>query len=54
MNAPTIKSFKKIIPMIYAYTTPNDISHRGWTKIGYTDRQTVEAVSYTHLRAHET
>ena len=42
MNAPTIKSFKKIIPMIYAYTTPNDISHRGWTKIGYTDRQTVE------------
>lgn len=42
MNAPTIKSFKKIIPMIYAYTTPNDISHRGWTKIGYTDRQSVE------------
>ena len=28
--------------MIYAYTTPNDISHRGWTKIGYTDKQTVE------------
>ena len=28
--------------MIYAYTTPNDISHRGWTKIGYTDRQSVE------------
>lgn len=42
MNAPTIKSFKKIIPMIYAYTTPNDISHRSWTKIGYTDRQSVE------------
>lgn len=42
MNAPKIKSFKRIIPMIYAYTTPNDISHRGWTKIGYTDRQSVE------------
>lgn len=28
--------------MIYAYTTPNDISHRGWAKIGYTDRQSVE------------
>ncbi|MCT4395651.1 DEAD/DEAH box helicase family protein [Periweissella beninensis] len=42
MNAPTIKSFKKIIPMIYAYNTPNDISHLGWTKIGYTDRQSVE------------
>lgn len=42
MNAPTIKSFKKIIPMIYAYTTPNDISHQGWTKIGYTASQSVE------------
>ena len=42
MNAPTIKSFKKIIPMIYAYTTPNDKSHHGWTKIGYTDSQSVE------------
>ena len=28
--------------MIYAYTTPNDVSHNGWTKIGYTDKQTVE------------
>ncbi|KRK08899.1 type II restriction endonuclease [Lactobacillus pasteurii DSM 23907 = CRBIP 24.76] len=27
--------------MIYAYTTPNDISHNGWTKIGYTARQSV-------------
>lgn len=42
MGTPKIKSFKKIIPMIYAYTTPNDISHQGWTKIGYTDKQSVE------------
>lgn len=42
MNAPKIKSFKRIIPMIYAYTTPNDISHNGWTKIGYTASQSVE------------
>lgn len=28
--------------MIYAYTTPNDISHNGWTKIGYTASQSVE------------
>lgn len=28
--------------MIYAYTTPNDISHNGWTKIGYTATQSVE------------
>ncbi|MDO4679776.1 MAG: DEAD/DEAH box helicase family protein [Aerococcus sp.] len=42
MKTPKIESFKRIIPMIYAYTTPNDISHQGWTKIGYTDKQTVE------------
>lgn len=42
MKTPNVKSFKKIIPMIYAYTTPNDISHQGWTKIGYTSKQTVE------------
>lgn len=28
--------------MIYAYTTPNDKSHHGWTKIGYTASQSVE------------
>lgn len=42
MNAPKIQSFKRIIPMIYAYTTPNDVSHNGWTKIGYTASQSVE------------
>lgn len=42
MRTPKIKSFKRIIPMIYAYTTPNDISHNGWTKIGYTASQSVE------------
>lgn len=42
MATPKIKSFKRIIPMIYAYTTPNDISHNGWTKIGYTASQSVE------------
>lgn len=42
MAVPKIKTYKRIIPMIYAYTTPNDISHDGWTKIGYTASQTVE------------
>lgn len=42
MNKLGIKPFKRIIPMIYAYTTPNDISHQGWTKIGYTAKQSVE------------
>ncbi|MCR1894486.1 DEAD/DEAH box helicase family protein [Lactobacillus rodentium] len=42
MATPQIKTFKKIIPMIYAYTTPDVISHQGWTKIGYTAKQTVK------------
>lgn len=42
MTVTRIKTGKRIIPMIYAYTTPNDISHNGWTKIGYTATQTVD------------
>lgn len=42
MLGPQIKTSTKVIPMIYAYTTPNDISHMGWTKIGYTEKQSVE------------
>ncbi|MEE5987559.1 DEAD/DEAH box helicase family protein [Ligilactobacillus equi] len=42
MATPKIKTGKRIRPMIYAYTTPNDISHNGWTKIGYTGSQSVE------------
>lgn len=32
---------KRVVPMIYAYTTPEIERHNGWTKIGYTE-QTVE------------
>ncbi len=42
MAAPSIQSFKRIIPMIYAYNTPGVIYHAGWTKIGFTAKQTVE------------
>lgn len=37
-----IHPFKRIIPMIYAYNTPGVTYHEGWTKIGYTDKQTVQ------------
>lgn len=37
-----IKSFGRVIPMIYAYTHPDYPPHQGWTKIGYTDKQSVE------------
>lgn len=42
MTTPTIKPMGQIVPMIYAYTTPEIERHNGWTKIGYTEAQTVE------------
>ena len=33
-----IKTSEKVMPMIYAYTTPGVVYHDGWTKIGYTER----------------
>ena len=41
MAAPKIKSFTAVVPMIYAYNTPGVAYHDGWTKIGYTEKQTV-------------
>lgn len=38
MSAITIKTTKKVVPMIYAYTTPEIARHNGWTKIGYTEQ----------------
>lgn len=42
MQTPSINPYKPLIPMIYAYTTPQIAEHKGWTKIGYTDSQTVQ------------
>ena len=42
-STPTICSFERVIPMIYAYTHPDVPAHQGWTKIGYTEKQTVKA-----------
>lgn len=33
-----IKTINQANPTIYAYITPNDVSKKGWVKIGYTDR----------------
>lgn len=41
MPAPLIRSFARVVPMIYAYNTPEIARHRGWTKIGYTEKQSV-------------
>ncbi len=41
METAKIKSFSRVVPMIYAYNTPGIVYHDGWTKIGYTEKQTV-------------
>lgn len=41
MEAAKIQSFSRVVPMIYAYNTPGVSYHEGWTKIGYTEKQTV-------------
>ncbi len=41
-DTPKIQSFSRVIPMIYAYTTPEIKRHDGWVKIGYTEKQSVE------------
>ncbi len=38
-----ISTSEKIIPMIYSYSTPENTKLVGWTKIGYTEKQKVEA-----------
>ena len=40
-NTTKIQSFTHVVPMIYAYNTPGVTYHEGWTKIGYTEKQTV-------------
>ena len=42
MQKISIQTSQRVIPMIYAYTTPEIARHDGWVKIGYTDKQTVE------------
>ena len=42
MDNTKIKSFSNVVPMIYAYTTPGVPDSIGWTKIGYTAKQTVD------------
>ena len=41
METTKIKSFSCVVPMIYAYNAPGVTYLDGWTKIGYTEKQTV-------------
>ena len=38
MTKLNIKTSKKVVPMCYAYTTPQIKDHDGWTKIGFTEQ----------------
>ena len=42
MATPSIKTAKRVVPMIYAYSTPQIADHDGWVKIGYTESQTTQ------------
>lgn len=52
-----IKTTEEVIPMIYAYTTPDISYHDGWTKIGYTERDVdlriKEQTQTAHIRFHK-
>ena len=39
MQAPNIKTAERVVPMIYAYTTPGVIYHDGYIKVGFTEQE---------------
>lgn len=38
-NRISINTTKQVVPMIYAYSTPEIARHNGWLKIGYTEQE---------------
>lgn len=38
MTEIKLNTTAKVVPMIYAYITPEIVRHNGWTKIGYTEQ----------------
>ena len=42
MSEINLKSASKVIPMCYAYSTPEIAKHNGWVKVGYTEKQDVD------------
>ena len=54
---PAIKTASKVVPMIYAYTTPGITYHEGFIKIGYTEQDVDKRIyQQTHtagVKAHK-
>lgn len=44
MLSPQINSFKKVVPIIYCYTTPGVTYHDGWCKIGESEQDSTSRV----------
>ena len=42
MSEINVKTSSKVIPMCYAYSTPEIAKHDGWVKVGYTEKQDVD------------
>ena len=42
MAGITLRTARQVVPMIYAYTTPEIARHNGWTKIGYPEQSVVK------------
>lgn len=45
MTQINIRTARRIVPMLYAYTTPEIPKHQGWTKIGYTENDVDKRIS---------
>ena len=45
MIKTAIKTTKKVVPVIYCYTTPEISRHDGWCKIGYSEQETDERIN---------
>lgn len=41
MKSIQLHTARRVFPMVYAYSTPQIKDHNGWTKIGYTEKQSV-------------
>ena len=51
MTKLNIKTTHQVVPMIYAYTTPEIDRHDGWTKIGYTEQDVDKRLEETVTNA---
>lgn len=52
-----IKTSSKVIPQCYAYITPGVPAHKGWLKIGFTERDVetrIKEQTHTAGIAHKT